>query len=264
MTEAYMDGRLKHRGYWRLLYVASAAVGLLAACTLPSSTATRIETVTPTASTFRPAQPSLPAAPRRLVQPTAVIGPTATAVRPTESALRAVSATPNPFAILTALALTPTQPPIRPTPPTRLTIPSIALDVVVYPVTTDAHGNAVVLKHDVAWYERSGKPAEGTNIVFWAHVLRWKDSPDIPAPFARVHELRPGDRLTITTNAGRRFDYVVTFQLRVNPNRVDYLQPTPLEQLTLISCIGDTIIANGELTETERLVTIALPVVRQR
>jgi sortase (surface protein transpeptidase) len=149
---------------------------------------------------------------------------------------------------------------VVPAPPARLQIPRIDLDQRILPVGLDAKGQFVVLKHDIAWYRRSGKPGAGTSTVLWAHVLRWKQTPHIPAPFERVHQLRRGDRISITAEGGTRFDYVVTYQLRITPNAVEYIAPTPLERLVLVSCIGKKVIVGGVVTLEERLITIAEPV----
>ena len=196
--------------------------------------------------------PTTTPSPRRREPEQATPRPTGTAPLP--------AATDNAFAILTALPRTPALPPEALVPPRRLQIPKIDLDAPIYPVGHDERGIPIVLKHDVGWYEQSGKPGEGTNVVLWAHVLRWQDAPTIPAPFARVHELRIGDRITVSTVSGARFHYVVTYQLRLRPNQVEYLAPTPLERVVLVSCIGDNVIVEGELTKTHRLVTIAEPV----
>ena len=213
---------------------------------------TAVTTATPTATTPQPtaslafaSAQALPTEPTRRPVPTSTPTPTVQA----------------PFAHLTALALTPTRPRDPPRRPAHLTIPSIGLDVPVLPVDLDRDGNPIVLKHDVAWYDRTGKPSEGTNMVFWGHVLRFRDSPNIPAPFARVEELQPGARITVTDTAGKRYNYVVITQIHVRPDQVEYLAPTPMERVTLISCTGRSIIANGEVVNmTERLITIAEPI----
>lgn len=117
----------------------------------------------------------------------------------------------------------------------------------------------IVPRHDVGWYAGGAYPAQGSNIIFWAHVLRWKDSPDIPAPFARVHELQPGAELIIVTADGREHQYRVTEQVQVRPEDVQYIYPTTSERVTLVSCIGDKVIVNGTLSKEFRLVTIAKP-----
>lgn len=206
------------------------------------------DTVTPTKrpEAVRAQTPTI-----REVAAQATLSPTGTS-SPTESPT-------DPFVKLTPLALTPTRTPEPPGPPQRLKIPAIGLDVPIYPVGLDSQGRPIVLRHDVAWYDRSGTPGAGTNIVLWAHVLRFKNKPKIPAPFARVHELRVGDQLMVQTSRGRQVRFVVTAQIRALPHQVEYLLPTPLERLTLISCIGANVIVDGVLTKQERLVTIAEP-----
>jgi sortase (surface protein transpeptidase) len=143
--------------------------------------------------------------------------------------------------------------------PARLVIKELGVDVAIHGVGPDRNGDLIVPKHDVGWYQASGRPTEGTKVILWGHVMRWKDSPQIPAPFADLHTLRPGDRLTVVTSDGERHTYAVERQLRITPDQVGYLAPTPFEELMLISCIGDKIYVNGELTKTERLLTIAKP-----
>ena len=188
----------------------------------------------------------------------AVVTPTASPV--TTPTVGSRDTTPDPFAWLTPLALTPTAPRDPPSRPRRLTIPKIGLDAPVFPVGQDRAGKLIALKHDVGWYDQSASPGEGTNIVMWAHVLRFKEAPKIPAPFARVNELRNGDLISTTTESGKQFFYVVTAQLRVRPDQVEYVARSPLERVTLISCIGRNIVVDGELTKAERLITIAEPI----
>jgi sortase (surface protein transpeptidase) len=196
-----------------------------------------------------PRSPDLPATPLPTLSPTRAPRPSA-----------APTATTNPFAVLTALAQTPTARPAAFSPPRRLAIPKLGLDLPTYPVGQDARGHLVVLDHDIAWWERSGKPGEGTNIALWAHVLRFQSAPHIPPPFAEIHTLAPGDRVILTAESGKQFNYAITTQVRARPDQTEYLLPTPLERIVLISCIGENIIVDGELTKTERLVTIAEPI----
>ena len=50
----------------------------------------------------------------------------------------------------------------------------------------------IVQDHDVGWYNLSAQPGQGDNIVLWGHVLRFSQTPKIPAPFARLKEVKPG------------------------------------------------------------------------
>ena len=265
------DEGSRHRRHWiRDGLLSLSVLSLTMACGAPHRDVT-IEAqapsmapsrLSPTSSTTPTPSMVLPT-PSRAPAPTRLVAPSVTPVLATpQFTTPPASPTPiyNPFAALTPLALTPSVLPEPLAPPQRLEIPKLGLDVPVYPVGVDKRGAYVVLKHDVAWYERSGMPTEGTNMVMWAHVLRFKATPNIPAPFARVHELEVGDQMTVTTAAGKRVRYVVTYQLRMRPDQGEHMTPTPLERLTLISCIGTRVIVGGEPTLAERLVTIAEPV----
>ena len=118
----------------------------------------------------------------------------------------------------------------------------------------------IVPKHDVGWYQLGAMPGQGDNVVFWGHVLRWQDAPDIPAPFARVEELTPGAEINVYTANGDVFRYQVTEAVQVRPDQLEYILPTGEEQVTLVSCIGDNVIVDGTLTKEFRLVTIAKPI----
>ncbi|NWF81122.1 MAG: class F sortase [Chloroflexi bacterium] len=152
-------------------------------------------------------------------------------------------------------------PPVRRfDPPTRIAIPAIAMDRPLIPTGLDAQHVPIVPKHDVAWYEHSATPGQGENVVLWGHVLRFTEAPHIPAPFARVKELRPGARITITGRSGATYRYVVERQVWARPDEVAYILPQGREVLTLVSCIGDRVIQNGEVVEmTHRLITTAAP-----
>lgn len=144
--------------------------------------------------------------------------------------------------------------------PTRIKIAAIGLDMPTVSVGLDKRSQPIVPKHDVGWYNLSAMPGQGENIVFWGHVLRFKSAPKIPAPFARVNELKPGAIIVLTTATGEQRRYQVTKSLQVTPDQVKYILPTGKEQVTLVSCIGANVISGGSLTKKYRLITIAEPV----
>lgn len=147
--------------------------------------------------------------------------------------------------------------------PTLLSIPKIGVSEGLAAVGLDAQGVPIVPKHDVGWYSLSAAPGEGENIVLWGHVLRWTDAPQIPAPFARVKTLQVGDLITLTTRGGEVHTYAVREQIWAKPEDVQHILPQGREQLTLVSCIGDQTIQDGEVTDmSHRLITVALPVGR--
>ena len=160
-------------------------------------------------------------------------------------------APPTPVPVLSEAAL--------PSQPVRLVIPAIGLDSQPVAVGLDEKGVPIVPKHDVAWYNLSSVPGQNSNVVFWGHVLRWKDAPEITAPFARVHELQPGAAIIVFTADGQERHYQVTQQIQARPEEVEYIDPTPGERVTLVSCIGDKVMVDGELTKEFRLVTVAEP-----
>ncbi len=144
--------------------------------------------------------------------------------------------------------------------PARIVASEAGMDARIVSVGLDAQGMPVVPDHDVGWYNRSALPGQGENVVLWGHVLRFSHAPRIPAPFARLKELRPGARLTVYDTQGTAFEYVITRQVWVRPTEVEWMLPQGRERLTLISCIGDKVIVGREVVDmSHRLITIAEP-----
>ena len=196
-----------------------------------------------------------------LAAPVVRSSPTPRAPNPTPRAPNPTPRAPSP----TPRAPSPTPRAPNPTPtlpnqPVRLVIPAIELNRPLVSVGLDRNRIPIVPKHDAAWYNLSARPGEGENIVFWGHVLRFRAQPNIPAPFARVQELQPGDRMTIFTANGQAHVYVVHEQIWVKPEQVEYILPQGRELITMVSCIGDKVIVGNELEMSHRLITIARPV----
>lgn len=149
----------------------------------------------------------------------------------------------------------------RPAPgdPVRLVIPAIELDRRLLSVGLDRRRVPIVPNHDVGWYNLSARPGQGENVVLWGHVLRFRSRPNIPAPFARLHELQIGDRVTLYTADGTAYRYTVIEQARVTPDQVEYILPRGKEIVTMVSCIGDRVITRAGVEMTHRLITIAAP-----
>ncbi len=144
--------------------------------------------------------------------------------------------------------------------PARLVIDSIGLDARVVGVGMDANGELVVPNHDVGWYEHSARPGQGENVVFWGHVLRFRNAPKTPAPFARLKELSIGAPVTVYDALGVAHAYKVVQQIQVRPNQVEYILPRGREIVTMVSCYGNNVIVRGEVVDmTRRLITIAEP-----
>ncbi len=221
--------------------------------TLPAASPTA--TAPPTATPSPTPSPTFTTAPTATPSPTVstpTLEPTAIVITTTElTALEPEVAPPTPPPV------TPTT--ISPAQPARLVIPAIGLDLEPIPVGVDKHRVPVVPKHDAGWFKSSAMPGQPSNIVFWGHVLRWKDTPKVPAPFARIQELQPGAELSILTVNGESRRYRVTQQVWARPEEVEWIRPTATERVTLVSCIGDKVIREGTLTKEFRLITIAEP-----
>lgn len=145
-------------------------------------------------------------------------------------------------------------------PPAQLMIPAIDLELKPIAVGLDDQRLPIVPRHDVGWFSDSSAPGQGSNVIFWGHVLRWKDTPSVAAPFERLHELPIGADVVVISADKRERRYRIAEQIRVRPENVAYLLPTSEERLTFVSCIGDNVIFSGTLTKEYRLVTIAQPV----
>jgi LPXTG-site transpeptidase (sortase) family protein len=155
-----------------------------------------------------------------------------------------------------------TMPPIAnnvPAEPVRMVIDAIGLDQPIFAVGLDADQRPIVLKHAVGWYHYSAMPGTGENVVLWGHVLRFRDSPDIAAPFANLHHVAVGTPIVLTTANGTSYTYVVIEHIYATPNQVDYILPQGQEMLTLVSCIGEQIITETSVEMSHRLITRALP-----
>jgi hypothetical protein len=222
------------------------------AATAPPSTAAPAATAQPTARLILPAATTIPptvAAPQATATPAAQAPPKATvAPKPAPKATDVPAAPAAP-----AQAATPSE-------PVRMVIGDIKLDGRLVSVGLDKNRIPIVPNHDIGWYNLSARPGEGDNIVLWGHVLRFREAPKIPAPFARVKELKPGAAVRLYDRDGNIHTYVVTKQLWVTPDQVEYILPKGREMVTMVSCIGDKIIQDGEVVdESHRLITIAEP-----
>ncbi len=143
--------------------------------------------------------------------------------------------------------------------PVRLRIPAIKLDQPLVSVGLDKERRPVVPKHNVGWYQFSARPGERENVVLWGHVLRWKATPRIPAPFERLNEVKVGAEISVTMADGKLYRYKVARTVLARPEEIRYILPTGRAQLTLVSCFGKNVISRGELTKEFRLITIATP-----
>jgi LPXTG-site transpeptidase (sortase) family protein len=152
------------------------------------------------------------------------------------------------------------EPAVQASRPARLVIDSIGMDQRVVGVGVDNSGELVVPDHDVGWYNASALPGQGENVVFWGHVLRFRQAPKIPAPFERIKEVRIGAGVTVYDDQGQAHAYRVTQKVEVTPDQVEYILPQGSERVTMVSCYGDFVIVGREVVDmTRRLIVIAEP-----
>jgi LPXTG-site transpeptidase (sortase) family protein len=144
--------------------------------------------------------------------------------------------------------------------PSRLEIKAIGVNQPLVSVGLDKNQEPIVPRHNVGWYNLSAAPGQNENIVLWGHVLPFRSEPNIAPPFARLKELKVGASVVLYDKAGDAHNYVVTKQVWVTPDQVEYILPVGKERVTMVSCIGDKVITNGSVVDmTHRLITIAEP-----
>jgi LPXTG-site transpeptidase (sortase) family protein len=210
----------------------------------------------PTAELFR-AEPTAPL----------ILPPTATSAASAKPAATSAPAAVDSQPSTDPQSPSPTEQPAakeepgQPREPVRIVLDAVGIDFKIVSVGLDKNRVPIVPEHDVGWYNLSAQPGQGDNVVLWGHVLRFRNAPKIPAPFARLKEVKPGAKVVVYNQDGKAHNYVVTQQIWVKPNEVDYILPKGKEMITMVSCIGDKVITNGEVVdESHRLITIAEPV----
>jgi sortase (surface protein transpeptidase) len=246
----------QHR--WTIILIALllSACGAAQPSEQPAAAPTQLAAPTQPAATSAPTAAPAPTE----AQPTAA--PTAELFRaePTAPVVLPPTATPAPTQAAQPTARPAAQQDGQSGEPTRIVIDAVDIDQKIVSVGLDKNRVPIVPNHEVGWYNLSAQPGQGDNIVFWGHVLRFRQTPKIPAPFARLKEVKPGAKIVIYDQGGNTHTYVVKKQIWALPNEVEYILPKDKEMITLVSCIGDKVIDEGEVVdESHRLITIAEP-----
>ncbi|WP_149359533.1 class F sortase [Lolliginicoccus suaedae] len=143
-------------------------------------------------------------------------------------------------------------------PPARISIPALGIDApLAYTGLNQDNTLAVPEFGDISWYDQGATPGDPGPAGILGHV----DTRSGPDVFYRLHELRPGDTVTITTTEGEQLVFTITtieqHAKALFPTEEVWL-PTPEPELRLITCGGefdqgadsyrDNIIAFAELT----------------
>jgi sortase (surface protein transpeptidase) len=132
--------------------------------------------------------------------------------------------------------------PIAPTvatPPTRLSIGVIGVDVPIRAVGVQPDGQLEIPDEtEVGWYGLGSAPGAPGTTVFAAHV-NWHGR---PGPFLRLSELEPGAEVIVTSADGTSRTYSVTERAQYPkaslPTERVWSRSGP-ETLVLITCGGD-------------------------
>ncbi len=181
----------------------------------------------------------LPAAP-------AIASPSPVAVTPLAPPAASVAPTG-----LSPATPTPSRPEPAPggLPPVRVVAPAIGLDSPIVIARRDGD-EWYIPGFVVSQLETTDNPGPTGNVVLTGHV----DSIDAGRVFARLRELKPGDRLQVYTTA-EAYEYTVARIARVANDDTSVLRSTVDPQLTLITCTGSWLPLAGDYSE--RLVVTA-------
>jgi LPXTG-site transpeptidase (sortase) family protein len=124
--------------------------------------------------------------------------------------------------------------------PARIKIPAINVDAAIEQVAQTPDGSMDVPQDqfNVAWYKLGPRPGEQGSAVIDGHV-NWKDGS--AAVFADLHNLKPGDKVTVENEQG----VVVSFVVRVlrtyapDADTTDvFISNDGQAHLNLITCFG--------------------------
>lgn len=233
-------------------YLVSASRNLPLPLPSLTPTPTPLPTETPTPL------PTQTAAPTQTLVPTET--PTATPLPPSPTPENP-SPTPGP------------QPALATGPIIRLVIPALNIDraVITIGLREDASGQAQWNTNKlfanqnrpdlVGQLESSLDPGQGGNIVLVGH--NYNEGWFGQGVFVNIDALNPGDQITVYTENGGQFEYIVDKVKRVPwqqqseaemKKHQKYLWPTESEQLTLVTCGGAFV-----WSWSARIYVVALP-----
>ncbi|GCE26908.1 hypothetical protein KDA_23920 [Dictyobacter alpinus] len=161
----------------------------------------------------------------------AVASPTATkATKPTPTPTSTPTPAPTPKPIMNV------------TDPVHIRIPAINVDTDIEPVGVLPTGNMDTPQNNpwdgTGWYSSGTKPGEKGSAVIDGHVDRPGGGPAI---FWNLRNMKPGDKVIITTKSGQQLTFSTTKREAIPPKQ-DFLQgifgDSSGSYLNLITCAG--------------------------
>lgn len=128
--------------------------------------------------------------------------------------------------------------------PQKISIPRLSLTLSVMEGSI-VNGTWNVADNAATHLYQSATPEEKGNIVIYGH--------NVGTIFGNLYTLDVNDHIVLTTRNGNKHEYQITKILTVLPSRIDLVNPTDYEVLTIYTCTG--------LFDSQRLVIQAQPMV---
>jgi len=141
--------------------------------------------------------------------------------------------------------------------PTRIMIPSIAVDALIEQVALKKDGSMDVPEHplDAAWYALGPRPGEAGSAAIDGHVDWLHGATGV---FADLHKVKPGDTITVRDEKGVDIPFVVratrTYDAAADARDV-FISSDGKAHLNIITCDGKWDKSAGQYTK--RLVVFA-------
>lgn len=125
--------------------------------------------------------------------------------------------------------------------PTRLTIPSLALELPIFPARI-SNQKWDITKDGVSYLVTSPLPGSVGNSVIYGH--NWEGL------LGPLHEIKSGDEIIVQNSDGAKHIYIVHFISVVTPDQSHIYSNTSDSRLTLYTCTG--------FLDSKRLVVTAI------
>lgn len=115
-------------------------------------------------------------------------------------------------------------------------------DVAIEPAVLQ-NGKWGVSLEKASYLLQSARPGESGNILIYGHNTR--------EILGNIRALKGGESIELTTEDGNKHRYKVEWVQEVAPSKIEYLQPSETEMLTLYTCSG--------ILDQQRFIVRALP-----